>query len=307
VCGFSLVSLLGAVPANRELRSIAHAEDSAPPALDLRPVTAARSSTLNVAQREAALDGGAPRDLSEGIEGLVRASRATTGEKATRAVEQAVWRVLRPWQKAGSSRPVRYWYIGRTIDAVLCDDGSVEIRDKAGLLLTPSSYQKINQSQLGSSEPGSKAFGSPSGVGIGVGVSDPGRVANRLATGKPQDNAEARKLLSDTLSLRDHLRLEHAREQVQLALRRLRAALDKIWSAAGSLEAKQERTFALWEQCAEDTSGEEARSQIEAFLRGQQQSGHCLYDSAHLARLNARRTGKRAFAPCVVSPPSPAR
>jgi hypothetical protein len=279
--------------------------DGAPPqhrALDLSPAATARAPRPEANEEETARKPheGDENGLSERIPGLVRASRASVGEKTARLAEETLWHILRPWQKAMSLREVRYWYIGRTIDAVIHHDGSVEVRSKAGLTLTPVAFQKLRQSLPNSSEPGSKAFGSPSGVGVGFSVTDPGRVFTQIATGKAQDNAEARRFLEDTLPLRERLMVADAHKLDQGAARRLGRELEKLWRLPRALADKQQRTFALWDQCAEDAAGQEGRSRIETFLRAlQKMEGRCPYDDAQLAKLNAARTSKQAFAPCM--------
>jgi uncharacterized protein (DUF2267 family) len=284
----------------------ARAQELAPQrgSLDLSPAAAARAPRFGAKQEETEASGdpheGDENDLSERVPGLIRASRASSSEKTARVIEEAVWRILRPWQKAMSPQRVRYWYIGRTIDAVIHHDGSVELRTKAGLTLAPVSFQKIQQSQPGSSEPGSQAFGSPTGAGVGISVTDPGRVFTQVATKKSQDNAEARRFLEDTLPLRERLMVAGAHKLDRGAVQRLGMELGKLWAHSGALADKQERTFALWDQCTEDAAGQEGRTRIESFLRELQETqGRCPYDAAQLVKLNAARTSKQAFAPCL--------
>ena len=273
-------------------------QDRAP---DLSPQAAARSGSRVEADTPKP-DLRLPSDergLSERVPGLIRAASATAGEKVVRAFDEATWRLLRPWQRALSLQKVYYWYVGRTIDAVIHQDGSIEIRNKEGTGLSPVAYQTLQGSQPGTSEPGSKAFGSPTGVGVGIGVVDPARAFNRMVK-KPSDNVEVRRLLSETLALRDRLVARATHKSDRRAITRLSSELNKLWQAPGSLNEKQERTFALWDQCAEDETGAEGRTQIEAFLhRLQATQGRCPYDPERIAALNAARTGKRPFAPCA--------
>lgn len=210
---------------------------------------------------------------------------------------------MRLWSKTGSAESVRYWYIGRTIDAAIHHDGSVEIRNKHGVNLSLTSTQTLTRS--GSpvavrDEKDQATIGSPSAPGLALGITDPARTLSGWATGREPPNVEARQFLSDTLPLRERLLNERAREARRQGRLRLHDELRKLWSRQVPLRSKQRDTFRIWDDCAEDETGNEGRRVVEAYVHTLEAShGECPYDAELLRQLNENRKSKAVFAPCT--------
>jgi hypothetical protein len=112
------------------------------------------------------------------------------------------------------------------------------------------------------------------------------------AFGNDPFRSERRDFLEQTRDLRMAL-LERNAEQA------LERALHTIWAAANSSpQQRRQETFALWAECSEDEYGERVRRRIEEYVRERCPIGSaCEYTPDDLSRLNAQRSGKRAFAP----------
>ena len=255
------------------------------------PVKAVRASTA---------PGTSERTLSEGIDGLVRASDATVSEKGTRVLERGIWTVLAPWKQRRNAKPVRYWYIGQSVDAEIYSDGSVLFLKKRGLALSPvaaSSVEGELPGRAGSDAPAAERFGSPTAPGVGVGVADPGRAWGRVVTGKEPPNAEARTFIERTKPLRGFLEANAQAAEMARADKEMQETLERLWSRPAQ---RREQIFALWDGCAEDETGGRGRAQIEAFLRERaQDAGSCLFSARDIERFNGRRKSKLPFAPCA--------
>lgn len=254
-------------------------------------------------------------DSSEKIPGLVRASHASLIDKGSVLVEEVAWRVMQPWRQARHADRVRYWFIGQTFDAEILDDGSVRFRPKQGLTISTATISEATPGSKQSSEgalPGGRGaddrrdIGSPTGVGVGIGIAQPGRVFTRLVTGKEPPNEEARRFLEQTRPLRERLlAITHTRNLAR-ADKVLSESLARLWNGPTSA-AQRARTFALWDECSDDEAGERARAQIEAFVRDREHArSACPYTTDELARLNGKRLSKRPFAPCEGGPPAQA-
>lgn len=256
--------------------------------------------------------------LSEKIPGLVRTSHETGRQKVERTVEEAIWRTLRPWQRQTRMRRARYWYIGRSIDAVIMDDGTVETRPKEGVtlsLLTVMAPDSGGQAgglpnARGGGDDASHSLGSPkfglknnseaAAGGFGISISQAGRVFDRWMTGKAPLNVEERAFMEQTQPLREHLIAVAAARNAEQAGKRLDEKLRRIWATPGPLLEKQMEIFARWDECAEDEEGDRARARIEAFVRSlEDQREACPYSDEDLIKLNGVRDSKRVFAPCA--------
>lgn len=297
-----------------------------PTSHDLSPQAAARTLALS---DQTAPESGPPNEeqLAERTPGLVRAKGASVREKLEHGSNELMWRVLRPWDQSLPLKNVRYWFTGHTFDAVILHDGSVKFRAKQGVTLSPMSTQKVDefnekQARLGaaanpavgaSSDNASAGQGSRRrtdhrgwGVGFGLGIAQPGRGLERFMTGKEPPNAEARDFLEKTRALREWLFAEQAAKDMTRAEEALSTMLSRLWNGPASARDRQEQTFALWDECAEDEQGEKGRAHLEAFVRKLQEvRGACPFEAEVIARLNEKRRSRRAFAPC--EPPKGAR
>ena len=147
---------------------------------------------------------------------------------------------------------------------------------------------------------GSRAIGTPNSVGLGIGVAQPGRRFERFVSGKEPPNAEVRDFMEKTRALREWLVSEAEARNMERAEDALKATLSRLWTTPGSARDRQEKTFALWDECAEDERGAKGRAHIEAFVQQlQERRGACPFEAEVVARLNAKRKSKRPFTPCA--------
>jgi hypothetical protein len=269
---------------------------SGPPvAVDLSPLAAARSLVdvraapdASCAPREER-DAGMPDDaleasLAQDITGLSRAGEEPLGPRIKRAYDG----VLAPWSALDPRLPDgRYRYNGRGFDAVILEDGSVDIRDKNGVkLMVGVPYRSLKQPEIPQ-------------ILLGTGVS----VTTDQLGGNRADSVEHRDFMARTRGLREHLH-EKAMARVRArADRELVRALARLWGGDEPLSARKAKLFALWDDCADDEVGELRRAQIESFVREQCPPGNdCAFTTGELAMLNQGRISKRAFAPYELRP-----
>jgi hypothetical protein len=281
------------------------AAGSSSSALDLSPQTAARS--LHQLSQETPRPSREPseRSLSEGVPGLVRMDDATFGQKVTYQFNRAVWRILQFWKRPPESPRVRYFYIGRTVDVAIHRDGSYDVRDKRGLILTIVAAHSNKEPSLGPTSQVNDAYfnnteGSPAKpAGVGIGFREPERMLQSILTGREPPNEEVRTFLEATRPLRERLLAREALRAQATASARMNEVLRNIWQGTGASERKREETFTLWDECSEDETGALARRHIEAFVHDiAARRGECPYAASDLARLNHKRRSKTAFAPC---------
>jgi hypothetical protein len=260
--------------------------------VDLSPLAAARSlvdvraaSDASCAPREAS-DAGLPdaareEALAQDIEGLSRAGHEPVGPRIKRAYDG----VLAPWTALSQRLPEgRYRYDGRGFDAVILEDGSVDIRTKNGVkLLVGIPYRSLEEPQVPTLLPG-------------TGLSIPS--LERLLRGNSADAVEHREFMERTRGLREHL-YERATARVRArADRELARALSRLWGGDEPLATRKAKLFALWDDCADDEIGDLRRTQIESFVRMQCPAGDaCAFTVGELAMLNRERISRRAFAP----------
>lgn len=280
--------------------------------VDLSSEAAARAlSGLPVAttlRKDAPLEP-SERALSEDIPGLVRMHDASFGEKAAYQINRLIWRILKFWKRPPESRRVRYFYIGRSVDIAIHDDGSYELRDKRGLIVSIAavhSYKEpsqgpttaVNEEHLWNPE---SAPGTLSGAGIGV--RDWESALQSIQAGREPPNAEVHTFLAATQPLREQLMRREARRTQAAADVRMEEVLRSIWQVPGPSDEKQHSTFRLWDECSDDETGAPARKRVEAFVRELAvRRGECPYSAADLARLNQKRRSKAPFSPCPTEP-----
>jgi hypothetical protein len=287
------------------------------PGVQLDPLSVARALESAPAASSVSPHAGEPGEdeLTENVAGLVRSSEETPEQTATRLTEEATWRVLRPWQLTSRLGKARYWFVGHTFDALIFDDGSLEFRDKSGVTLTMTTVMAagpnggLPNARDSNGDGSGRTLGSPGigqgkGGGIGISVPHGGRVFERLVTGQEPPNVEARKFMEQTQPLREHLLGKLKAHDTAREDARIDRELERLWQGNPQADA-HERTFALWDACADDETGDQARARIEAFVRELQHTQRkCPFSQAALARLNQQRKSKRPFAPCVPAAPT---
>jgi hypothetical protein len=292
---------------------------------DLSPAAAARTvgedwqaeSTARSTAPDAEED--EERRLATSIDGLVRADQQTVGQALDRGATGVMWSALRPWSGLQPLlRKVRYWYVGRGIDAVITNDGSVSFHDKDGVIASPlPPVERFGPGgRLGSP---SDNKDSPTGGGRirgtkfspGLAVSDAMRLLRRRVAHEDPHAIERAEFFERTRALRDLLDARARTRHEKRATQDLLQELARIWSAGASLTTtqQQEQTFALWDGCDEDEHGAAARAALVAFLQKIASARRgCPFDGAKLAALNASRRSREALEPCEAAanpPPAP--
>jgi hypothetical protein len=104
--------------------------------------------------------------------------------------------------------------------------------------------------------------------------------------------SERRWFMEGTRDLREQLANQNLASE-------MRKALHAIWSKAGlTFEERRQRTFALWDESAEDEFGQIARTELESFVRERcpEDSPLGFRDEA-LRALNQTRRSRAQFAP----------
>ncbi|MDH5676597.1 MAG: hypothetical protein OEZ06_31055 [Myxococcales bacterium] len=111
--------------------------------------------------------------------------------------------------------------------------------------------------------------------------------------------AEKQHFLDRTETLRRELAEVDWQARRQRGLRTLRGQLVGIVDNEAATTAERRlAVFALWNDCSDDELGSEAQRLIEDFIRERMGQGTALgYSAVELAELNARRHGRREFAP----------
>jgi hypothetical protein len=280
----------------------------------LSPAAAARTvgqdGQLGSTSPSKAPDQGAESVLAASIDGLVRADHETRAQARDRGATGVLWTAMRPWKGLQPLlREVRYWYVGRGIDAAIADDGSVTFHDKDGVVAAPLPLidrfgpggRPHNESVNGGS-PSSSGRIRGTKLSPGFGISDAVRLLRRRVANEDPHAIERADFLERTRSLRDWLQSRARDRNADHATREVRHELARIWSAAASLSMtqQQEQTFAIWDGCDEDELGVRARVAIVDFVQKLASArGACPFTAATLARLNASRRSRESFAPCA--------
>jgi hypothetical protein len=280
--------------------------------VDLSPAAAARTvgqdrqveSTAPI--KAPAADEGEENVLAANIDGLVRADYETLGQARDRGATGVLWSAMRPWKGLHLLlHKVRYWYVGRGIDAVIADDGSVAFHDKDGVVAAPLPLMdrfgpggRPNSESVNGGSPGSRLTKFPS---PGIGISDALRLLRRRVTHEDPHALERADFLERTRALRDWLDARTRDRNGERATRDMLHDLARIWSAGASLTTtqQQEQTFAMWDGYDEDQLGARGRATIVDFVHklGSARGG-CPFVATTLAGLNARRRSREVFAPC---------
>lgn len=119
------------------------------------------------------------------------------------------------------------------------------------------------------------------------------------ANGQDTNFYERQWFMRHTEELRARLEAEHRREQMGSALRRLPGRLARIWGTTSrSYAARRRRIFSIWDEMAEDSTGERARRIVIGFIRETLPEGsENAYTEREIARLNASRESTEEFTP----------
>ena len=114
--------------------------------------------------------------------------------------------------------------------------------------------------------------------------------------------AEKLAFLDRTRDQRAAIGRAHKRELLAQSAHLVRRQIDALWASTPDLAARKQGLFELWDECAEAGSAEQiaggadARKAIADFIQVKL-TGARAYTAEELARLNARRRSKAAFAP----------
>jgi hypothetical protein len=167
-----------------------------------------------------------------------------------------------------------YEYEGPVFTARIAPDGSVDFRDHASKFV---------------------GFG-PGTIVFSFDITD---AVEHGLMGKPLYPAEKRWFLEQTETFRDQVTRDYRARLFGGAARGLRGKLLAIVGDARLTPAdKRARVFALWDDCADDEVGTRAQDIVERFVRENMPEGSALaFEQEELARFNARRASRRAFAP----------
>ena len=118
------------------------------------------------------------------------------------------------------------------------------------------------------------------------------------AAGNDPYAAEKRWFLEETKEMRRELAQQARLDLMTKAKRHLRGQLLVILRDARSLSEKHQAIFELWDDCAPDEVGTEARTAIEAFVRQEMpQNGPLAFQPAELLAFNSRRYNPDPFQP----------
>jgi hypothetical protein len=136
------------------------------------------------------------------------------------------------------------------------------------------------------------------GLTIVVDVTD---LAMRAAGIDPYASEKLR-FLDRTRDQRAAIGRDHRRELLRLSAQLMRRNIEQLWTSTPDLAARKQGLFELWDECAETGSAElaaggaQARMVVIDFVKVEL-TGELAYTAGELARLNARRRSKAAFAP----------
>lgn len=175
----------------------------------------------------------------------------------------------RPPPRLRRQRNGSYRYESAAFDAVIAADGTVTFQDRRG--------------DMGD---------------IGSFTFDVGDELMR-ASGQDPYVAERRWFLAETRSLRDGLADRARADERRAAMSALEERLRRLWADASQPAAARRRAmFDLWDDCAADAVGRQARSIVERFIRRHLPAeSPDAYSARELRALNASRVSPVPFAP----------
>jgi hypothetical protein len=125
-------------------------------------------------------------------------------------------------------------------------------------------------------------------------------VTDALQRGAGNDpyRAEREWFMNETEEIRDRLAARASQRVAREALSGLEDRLRRVWTSDRSVRDRKRALFDMWDECAEDETGAEARARIVAFIRREIAEGSTdEYGADELARLNRDRTSRARFDP----------
>jgi hypothetical protein len=217
-----------------------------------------------------------PRDVgpARGRHGRARRpSGEELGERLGRSLAQEVnardYVTERPPPELRARADGGYSFSGHVFDAVIRPDGEVEFEDRP-----PVSVEGFGQ--------------------FGFDVTD----ALQRGAGNDPYRAEREWFMNETEEIRDRLASRASQRVSREALTGLEDRLRRVWTSDRSVRDRKRALFDMWDECAEDETGAEARNRIVAFIRREIAEGSTdEYGTDELARLNRDRTSRARFDP----------
>jgi hypothetical protein len=202
-----------------------------------------------------------------------RASEAEFGERLGRSLAQAAnardYATRRPPPELRARADGGYSFSGHVFDAVIRPDGEVEFEDRP-----PVSVEGFGQ--------------------FGFDVTD----ALQRGAGNDPYRAEREWFMNETEEIRERLAARATQRVAREALAGLEDRLRRVWTSDRSVRDRKRALFEMWDECAEDETGAEARTRILAFIRREVAQGSTdEYSTDELARLNRDRTSQARFDP----------
>ena len=276
-----------AAPAEPEPPVVAETQPAAPtPTVAMLPATERRALSLD--PRAVAL-AALPLEMGRPVAPAVPAGGAGGDATTDRERSAMLTRELRADANARaylSRRPPpelrrrsdgSYEFRGPVFGAVIAPDGTVAFSDRGNV--------------------GADRFGSSGGVGLS-GHFDLNDAMHRRHGSDPY-SAERRWFLGETEELRTRLADGFRSSRATASARTVRGRLQRIWDdASRTPEQRRSAIFRVWDDCAEDETGEAVRAAVVGFVRDRLPSGTSdAFTGAELARLNARRESSVAFEP----------
>jgi hypothetical protein len=252
-----------------------------PPAID--PATAGASGD-GAASAPATLDGGGavlgPAELE--------ARRALPGGGVTVPEDLPSVRIAPPAPEIVPRAPVER----RAADVEVAPDGDGKLVARKGDAVGRIAHD------------GSITFDRPSvversaGIAWGLFTLDPLPLIDTITGDDPKAPAKLA-ILKETCDLRARMRDAADAENMATALNELRPRLRAIWTDTRlTTEARRAELFRVWDGCADDDRGSNARAIVIAFVSETIPAGHPdAFRPEELADLNRRRTSKAEFAP----------
>ena len=262
-----------------------------PSGIDLSPLAAARTlvdpnSPERRPSKSPELARESPREraeeaaLSEDVPGLWRVGKPPVAGVAERGLNLA----QRPWELI--TKPLvggRYHYEGDGFSAIIRDDGSVDMHDHGGVLLS------VVPIYTGGGR-------HPTSIGVGLTLPSPVEwITNRVTKTDPY-RSERLRFLQNTRALRELLLDRAQKRRMERGDRQLVNELKRIWSKQGDqfIPDQHRATLELWNQCSEDEIGRLARKVIERFVRARCPAGSACELVFHGAAERAPQRASRA-------------
>jgi hypothetical protein len=162
-----------------------------------------------------------------------------------------------------------YAFTGHAFDAVIRPDGEVVFEDRP-----PVSVDGFGQ--------------------FGFDVND----AIQRSSGQDPYRAEREWFMNETEEVRDRLASRAGERIAREALNGLDDRMRRVWASSRAAADRRRALFEMWDECAEDETGAEARRRIVSFIRRELAEGSAdEFRTDELTRLNRTRTSRARFEP----------